>query len=66
MISNIEKNRRIEFGELYDEYFKRCDNCWSVHNISNLYYINPENNVMLCDICVDNIIFEHQTRRKLR
>ena len=64
--SRLEKNRRLEYGEYYDTFFKPCDNCFSIFNTRYLFYINSNETVKVCQKCLDIINYEQRTRELRR
>ena len=64
-----ERNRKLEYGEeLYDQFFKRCDNCYGIFSTGHLFYLNDYNEtaVKVCKPCLDIINYEQRTRELRR
>ena len=63
-----ERNRRLEYGEeLYDHFFKPCDNCFLIFHTRHLFYINDYNEtIKVCKSCLQIINYEERTRELRR
>jgi hypothetical protein len=62
----LEQNRRLEYGDSYDHFFRRCNNCHKIFHIRNLYYIDKNETVMVCELCYKSITYEQETRELRR
>jgi hypothetical protein len=62
----IEKYRRIEFGDYYDIFFKKCDNCGKIFQTNQLYFVNTAETIKVCSECFSLIKTEESIREMQR
>jgi hypothetical protein len=57
----LEKYRRIEYGNNYDYWGRKCENCSKITYYGSLF-LNKYENVIVCLDCFYNINYEEQLR----
>jgi acetyl-CoA carboxylase beta subunit len=62
----LEKYRRIEYGENYDYWFRKCENCSKTTYYRDLYFLNKSESIIVCLECYYNINYEDQVREMQR
>jgi hypothetical protein len=62
----IEKYRRLEYGDYYDTFFKKCDNCGKIFQTNQLYFVNTAETIKVCSECFAEIKIEESTREMQR
>ena len=58
----LEKYRRIEYGNNYEYWWRKCDLCAKVTYYGSLYYLNEKQTIIVCLDCYYEFLYDQEVR----